>query len=88
MAMHTVQTITGITFEQLRTQAEKVRMRRLPDRTLRHWLQQLPISRDADGMFDQEDVQIVCDLARWLRNPNNTIDQFVTQLIQEYSNAN
>lgn len=85
--MNDIEIISGLTFEQLRTQAEKVRMRRLPPRTLQHWLQKLGIERDINGQFSDEDAEIVKALVRWLRHPAHTIDEFVNQLKEMYSHA-
>lgn len=82
--MHTVEVevIQGLTFEDMRKQAERVRLRRLPPRTLQHWLSRLKIRRDPNGRYDASDLEVVKALIRHLRNPENTIDDFVNQLIQ------
>lgn len=85
--MHTAQTqvIQGFTFDQVRSEVERVRRRRLPPRTLQHWLSYLPISRDDNGCYSDEDVEILKDLCRWLRKPGNKIENFANLIKQEYS---
>jgi hypothetical protein len=86
-AMHSIEIISGLTFEQLRAEVEKTRMRRLPPRTLQHWLSKLGIERDIHGQFSEEDAEIIKALIRWLRHPAHTIDQFANQLKEMYSHA-
>ncbi len=85
--MSDIEILHGITFEQLRVQAEKVRMRRLPPRTLQHWLSKLGIERDINGQYSDEDAEIIKALVRWLRHPRHTIEQFANQLKEMYSHA-
>ncbi|HEY9625793.1 MAG TPA: hypothetical protein V6C84_00690 [Coleofasciculaceae cyanobacterium] len=84
--MHTTQTraIQGFTFEQVRSEVERVRRKRLPPRTLQHWLSHLPISRDDNGCYSQEDIEILKALCRWLRKPGNRIQDFSQLIQQEY----
>lgn len=82
--MNTTEVLQGLTFEQLRSQAERVRMRRLPPRTLQHWLSQIGIERDINGLYSTDDAEIIKALVRWLRRPGNTIEQFANQLREAF----
>lgn len=82
-AMHTVQVTAALTFEELRLEVERVRRRRLPPRTLQHWISYLPISRDDTGRYDQNDAEILKALCRWLKTPGRTIQEFADNLKRE-----
>lgn len=85
--MHTIEILTGYTFEQLREIGERFRRKRLPPRTLQHWLSKLGIERDDDGLYSESDAELIKALIKWLRRPGNTIDEFVNQLREIYGNA-
>ena len=48
---HSIEKISGLTFEQLKAEAEKTRMRRLPLRPPQHELSKLRIEQDIQGQF-------------------------------------
>lgn len=86
-AINEIQILDGLSFDRLREEAEKTRMRRLPPRTLQHWLMCLGIERDINGQFSEEDLEIIRMLIKWLRRPGNTIEGFKQKLREIYSHA-
>lgn len=72
----------GFTQPELRWQLSRVRGKRVPPSTLRHWLRELCIQPDAFGLYAVDDLKVLTRLVLWLKR-KRTIQQFKTLLIQE-----
>lgn len=83
-AMHTVETVTGYTFEDLRQELARIRGR-MPARTLYFWLSRLAIVPNSEGLYEAEDLELLKRLHRFLKRVPN-IDKFKQIIRQELNN--
>ena len=67
---------------ELRWQLSRVRGRKVPERTLRWWLQELCIEPNEFGMYATADLQVLTRLVLFLKRCRS-IEKFKTLLIQE-----
>lgn len=67
---------------ELRWQLSRVRGKRVPERTLRWWLQELCIEPNEVGMYSITDLQILARLVLFLKRCRS-LAKFKTLLIQE-----
>lgn len=72
----------GFTQPELRWQLSRIRGRRVPPSTLRHWLRELCIQPDMSGLYSADDLHVLTRLVLWLKR-KRTIQQFKTLLLQE-----
>ena len=70
---------------ELRWQLSRVRGRKVPERTLRWWLQELCIEPNEYGMYSVADLQVLTRLVLFLKRCRS-IEKFKTLLLQEISN--
>ena len=69
---------------ELRWQLSQVRGKRVPERTLRWWLQELCIEPNDCGMYSLSDLQVLTRLVLFLKRCRS-IAKFKTLLLQEMS---
>lgn len=66
--MKTVQVTDGYTFDDLQAELARVRERGMPRTTLYGWIRRLKITPDIDGLYTQEDLEVLKALNRFLKN--------------------
>jgi hypothetical protein len=69
--MNTIQVASGYQFEELRAELARIRVDGMPPTTLYNWLRRLKIIPGRDGLYSQEDLEMLKDLVRFLRNCRN-----------------
>jgi hypothetical protein len=79
--------LSGFSFDQLRGELAADRGKPVPRRTLYHWMSACGIERDANGLYELEDLQALKSLVAWLKRPGASIDRF-TQLLSQWRQAN
>lgn len=67
---------------ELRWQLSRVRRKRVPERTLRWWLQELCIEANEFGMYSVEDLRVLTRLVLFLKRCRS-IHKFKQLLLQE-----
>ncbi len=75
----------GYSLVELRWQLSRVRGKRVPERTLRWWLQELCIEPNDYGMYAPSDLQVLTRLVLFLKRCRS-IAKFKTLLLQEIAN--
>ncbi len=76
---------TGYSLKELAWRLSKVRGRKVPDRTLRWWIEQLHIEPNDYGLYDDNDLAVLTSLVLFLKRCRS-LNKFKTLLIQEISN--
>jgi hypothetical protein len=72
----------GYSLKELAWRLSRVRGRRVPDRTLRWWLEQLHIEPNKYGLYEDNDLVVLTSLVLFLKRCRS-IAKFKTLLIQE-----
>ena len=75
----------GYSLKELAWRLSKVRRRKVLDRTLRWWIEQLHIEPNDYGLYDDSDLAILTSLVLFLKRCRS-IEKFKTLLIQEIAN--
>lgn len=84
---NTAQAIEGdiYTLSELRWELARVRGKRLPERTLRFWIESLCIHPNDSGLYSFEDLLILKRLVLFLRR-KRSISSFRKLLLKELTN--
>lgn len=72
------------TARELRCILARYRQQRVPDRTLRWWRSQIGLLPNEDGLYSEDDLQILIQLVRWLSR-GGTVQQFFSNLQEKYN---
>lgn len=72
----------GYSLKELAWRLSRVRGRKVPDRTLRWWLEHLHIEPNQYGLYDDSDLAVLTSLVLFLKR-SRSIKKFKTLLIQE-----
>lgn len=72
----------GYSLKELAWRLSTVRKRRVPDRTLRWWLEQLHIEPNQYGLYDDNDLATLTSLVLFLKRCRS-LNKFKQLLIQE-----
>ncbi|MEX0272470.1 hypothetical protein AB3R30_25480 [Leptolyngbyaceae cyanobacterium UHCC 1019] len=83
MLIHATQP-DGHTLKELAWRLSRVRRKKVPDRTLRWWIERLHIEPNHYGLYDDSDLEILTSLVLFLKRCRS-VEKFKTLLIQEIS---
>lgn len=72
----------GYSLKELAWRLSRVRGKRVPDRTLRWWLEQLHIEPNEYGLYEDNDLAVLISLVLFLKRCRS-LAKFKTLLIQE-----
>lgn len=72
----------GYSLKELAWRLSRVRGKKVPDRTLRWWIEQLHIEPNEYGLYDEDDLAILTGLVFFLKRCRS-IAKFKTLLLQE-----
>jgi len=72
----------GHSLKELAWRLSRVRGRKVPDRTLRWWIEQLHMEPNAYGLYDDSDLAVLISLVLFLKRCRS-LAKFKTLLIQE-----
>ena len=72
----------GYSLKELAWRLSKVRGKKVPDRTLRWWIEQLHIEPNEYGLYDDSDLAVLTSLVLFLKRCRS-IEKFKTLLLQE-----
>lgn len=81
MTVHVLQS-PGHSLKELAWRLSRVRGRKVPDRTLRWWIEQLHIEPNEYGLYDDSDLAVLISLVLFLKRCRS-VAKFKTLLIQE-----
>ncbi len=73
---------TGYSLQELAWRLSRVRGRKVPDRTLRWWMEQLHIEPNDHGLYDESDLAVLTSLVLFLKRCRS-LAKFKTLLLQE-----
>lgn len=65
--MNTIQISQGYSFEELRTELDRVRSGGMPRTTLYNWIRRLKLIPGIDGLYTAEDLETLKALNRFLQ---------------------
>lgn len=72
----------GYTRDELAWRLSTVRKKPVPDATIKRWLKDLRISKDENGLYDDNDLAALTGLVLWLKR-NRSIDAYIAHLAKE-----